>query len=63
MCLAPLADPDLYEVVRVGVTVSTSDVDPLKYQRDTRPTRAAASGELLTVKVRYKAPDGDMSIC
>ena len=51
----------LYEVVPVGVTVSTSDVDPLKYQRETRPTRAAASGELLTVKVRYKAPDGDTS--
>jgi len=34
MCLAPLADPDLYEVVPVGVTVSTSDVDPLKYQRE-----------------------------
>ena len=51
----------LYEVVPVGVTVATSDVDPLKYQRETRPTRAAASGELLTVKVRYKAPDGDTS--
>ena len=51
----------LYEVAPVGVTVSTSDVDPLKYQRETRPTRAAASGELLTVKVRYKAPDGDTS--
>ena len=51
----------LYEVVPVGVTVATSDVEPLKYQRDTRPTRAAASGELLTVKVRYKAPDGDTS--
>jgi Ca-activated chloride channel family protein len=51
----------LYEVVPVGVTVATSDVDPLKYQRETRPTRAAASGELLTVKVRYKAPDGHTS--
>jgi Ca-activated chloride channel homolog len=51
----------LYEVVPIGVTVATSDVDPLKYQRETRPTRAAASGELLTVKVRYKAPDGDTS--
>jgi Ca-activated chloride channel family protein len=51
----------LYEVVPAGVKVATSDVDPLKYQRDTRPTRAASSGELLTVKVRYKAPDGDTS--
>ena len=51
----------LYEVVPTGVKVATSDVDPLKYQRETRPTRAASSGELLTVKVRYKAPDGDTS--
>ena len=40
----------LYEVVPVGVTVATSDVDPLKYQRETRPTRCrsvwrAADGE------------------
>jgi len=51
----------LYEVVPVGVKIATSDVDALKYQRETRPTRAASSGELLTVKVRYKAPDGDTS--
>jgi Ca-activated chloride channel family protein len=51
----------LYEIVPVGVEVPTSTVDPLKYQSDTRLTRAAASGELLTVKVRYKAPDGDTS--
>jgi Ca-activated chloride channel family protein len=51
----------LYEIVPAGVEVATSSVDPLKYQRDTRPTRAAASGELLTVKVRYQAPDGDTS--
>jgi Ca-activated chloride channel family protein len=51
----------LYEIVPAGVKVDAADVDPLKYQRDTRETRAAASGELLTVKVRYKAPDGDTS--
>ncbi len=51
----------LYEIVPVGVKVATSDVDALRYQRETRPTRAASSGELLTVKVRYKAPDGDTS--
>jgi Ca-activated chloride channel family protein len=51
----------LYEVVPAGVKVATSDVDPLKYQREMRTTRAASSGELLTVKVRYKAPDGDTS--
>jgi len=51
----------LYEVVPVGVKVDAADVDPLKYQRETRETRAAASGELLTVNVRYKAPDGNRS--
>ena len=57
----------LYEIVPAGVEVGVSTVDPLKYQRDTRATRpapprgAASSGELLTVKVRYKAPDGDTS--
>jgi Ca-activated chloride channel family protein len=51
----------LYEIVPVGVKVDAAGVDPLKYQRDARDTRAAASGELLTVKVRYKEPDGDKS--
>jgi len=51
----------LYEIVPAGVKVDLSDVDPLKYQRELGETRTAASGELLTVKVRYKAPDGDAS--
>ena len=51
----------LYEIVPAGVEVAASTVDPLKYQRTTEPSRAASSGELLTVKVRYKAPDGDTS--
>jgi len=50
----------LYEVVPVGVTVATSEVDPLKYQRETRPTRARASGELLTVKVRSSSPEAQI---
>ena len=51
----------LYEIVPVGVKVDAGDVDPLKYQRETRDTRAASSGELLTVKVRYKAPQAETS--
>ena len=51
----------LYEIVPAGVEVGAPTVDALKYQRDTQPTRVASSGELLTVKVRYKAPDGDTS--
>jgi Ca-activated chloride channel homolog len=51
----------LYEIVPLGVEIGASSVDPLRYQRDTQLTRAANSGELLTVKVRYKAPDGNTS--
>jgi Ca-activated chloride channel family protein len=51
----------LYEIVPVGVKVDASSIDRLRYQRETRETRAAGSGELLTVKVRYKAPDGKTS--
>ena len=51
----------LYEIVPVGGKVDAANVDALKYQRETRATRAAASGELMTVKVRYKAPAGQTS--
>jgi Ca-activated chloride channel family protein len=52
----------LYEVVPVGAPDSPArGVDPLRYQQ-VRPTpRAGSSGELLTVKLRYKAPDGNAS--
>jgi Ca-activated chloride channel family protein len=51
----------LYEIVPAGEKVDGADVDPLKYQRGTGESSAAGSGELLTVKVRYKAPDGETS--
>jgi len=61
----------LYEVVPVGVEwKSDSTVDPLKYQRpvgsplagdESRPRALPTTNELLTVKLRYKAPDGDTS--
>jgi Ca-activated chloride channel family protein len=51
----------LYEIVPAGTDASAPGIDPLKYQQEARETRAARSGELLTVKVRYKAPDGDTS--
>ena len=52
----------LYEIVPAGVELEPA-VDPLKYQRAPalEPTRAASSDELVTVKLRYKAPDGDTS--
>jgi len=51
----------LYEVVPAGAGADLPSVDPLKYQRPRAVAGAAASGELLTVKVRYKSPDGDTS--
>lgn len=52
-----------YEVVPTGIKSDfTGKVDDLKYQK-TKPTPAATnnSKELLTVKLRYKAPDGNTS--
>lgn len=52
-----------YEVVPAGIKSDfTGKVDDLKYQK-TKPTPAATnnSKELLTVKLRYKAPDGNTS--
>lgn len=37
------------------------EVDPLRYQTDRAPSAVAGTDELMTVKVRYKAPDGDTS--
>jgi Ca-activated chloride channel family protein len=54
----------LYEVVPVGVdsdVLEGRDVDPLKYRRPGDTGAASAWGELLTVKLRYKEPDGDTS--
>jgi len=52
----------LYEIVPVGADApSRPEVDPLKYQGAFVPSAAASENELMTVKVRYKAPDGDVS--
>ena len=50
----------LYEVVPAGVPVPAPKVDKLKYQTPPATTGQAAS-ELMTVKVRYKAPTGKTS--
>ncbi len=47
----------LYEIVPAGMPVPDG-TDPLKYQRPTAPSAAARSGELLTVRLRYKHPRG-----
>jgi Ca-activated chloride channel family protein len=53
----------LYEVVLVGVNtdVTIRMPDSLRYQRRTAQPSEAAGPEMLFVKVRYKAPDGDES--
>ena len=54
----------LYEIVPAGVEVpgaKAAKVDDLKYQAKAAPSGAAQSAELMTVKVRYKAPDGKTS--
>jgi len=51
----------LYEIVPVGVEMEGGSVDPLKYQTPAASQSRASGDELLTVKLRYKAPDGDES--
>ena len=51
----------LLEVVPTGVHISLPGVDPLKYQTPSRLSEDPSPGELLTVKVRYKEPDGEVS--
>ena len=51
----------LYEIIPPGAPIESGSVDPLKYQERTQPSGAAKSGELMTVKLRYKEPDGDVS--
>jgi len=52
----------LYEVIPHGVDIdsSLSDIDPLKYQTPTTPVNGF-NDELMTVKLRYKQPDGEKS--
>lgn len=53
----------LYEVIPVGVNSDfLKTVDSLKYQKNVTPlSKSAQTDEILTVKFRYKAPDGDVS--
>ncbi len=54
----------LYEIVPVGARSAAAIpavVDALKYQQAPATTTAANSNEVLTLKLRYKEPDGDKS--
>lgn len=50
----------LYEIVPAQQAVGPGG-EPLKYQRSEALTPAADSGELATIKLRYKEPDGQQS--
>lgn len=50
----------LYEIVPAGRGIDAPRVDPLKYQV-TKPARGARWGEALTLKIRYKEPEGEKS--
>ncbi len=52
----------IYEIVPIGAESDRPAVDPLKYQPNPKPSVPPGSAaELLTVKLRYKAPDGNRS--
>ena len=53
----------LYEIVPVGAQTDAAvrDRGDLRYQNQGLTEAAVASGELMTLKLRYKAPDGDTS--
>lgn len=54
----------IYEVIPAGQPVNVPAVDPLKYQQPAtaKPSSDAdESGEMLTLKLRYKQPDEDVS--
>ncbi|PQO44931.1 vWA domain-containing protein [Blastopirellula marina] len=54
-----------YEIVPVQAEEQVASVDPmvdeLKYQTERKPTEAAQSNELMTLKLRYKQPESDVS--
>jgi Ca-activated chloride channel family protein len=51
----------LYEVIPVGVKSDVFDIDALKYQKTTVDAVAKTSDEIMTIKLRYKKPNEDVS--
>lgn len=51
----------LYELSPTQNKSTTPAVDPLKYQEDRKNSKASDSDEILTIKFRYKEPDGNKS--
>jgi len=52
----------LYEIIPVGVSDAfIKPVDPLKYQSNEKKIISNGTNEIMTIKLRYKRPDGDIS--
>lgn len=51
----------LYEIIPAGVDSKFDPIDDLKYQESKISPEAIKSKELMTIKLRYKQPDGDQS--
>ncbi len=52
----------LYEIIPVGVESDfIEDVDELKYQQVKKNKKGELTNEIMTIKFRYKEPDGDVS--
>lgn len=51
----------LYEIIPAGVKSEFFDIDELKYQKEKQVSSSKLDDEWLTVKLRYKKPDGDVS--
>lgn len=52
----------LYEIIPVGVESDfIEDVDELKYQQVKKNKKSELTNEIMTIKFRYKEPDGDVS--
>lgn len=52
----------LYEIIPAGVKSEfIKSVDHLKYQSNDRKAVSSNTNEMLTIKLRYKRPDGDIS--
>ena len=50
----------LYELIPAGQAMERASIDPLKYQT-TVASAASQRAEAMTIKIRYKAPDGNVS--
>ncbi len=51
----------IYEVIPPGVEWKQPGVDALKYREEGRASESAGGNELLTLKIRFKQPDGNKS--